>query len=361
MFLFLFSASACCLIILLISRIIAIQFGLVDKPNNRKLHKGHIPLVGGIAIYLSMCIMYIFSDEYLPHSTAYLVGASILLIVGIIDDRLDLPVYPRIILQALVITLLMIDGAYLYSLGHLLPNNILILGEIGYIITLFAMWASVNAFNMTDGIDGLLGGLTCISLLGISICFYLGNQKNLAVWCLTLIAIIIPYLLLNLSIPFGKKFKVFMGDAGSTLIGFTILWLLLLATQGDNAVIAAVTGLWLIAIPLMDMVTVMLSRILKKNSPFKPDRNHLHHILMAQGLSSRQTLLIIVTMALLLALFGIALEQFKVKELISLLLFLGVFFIYFYLIKKLKLLASNLQKTKEQQTHDNNINQVIYK
>ncbi|MBK5145704.1 UDP-N-acetylglucosamine--undecaprenyl-phosphate N-acetylglucosaminephosphotransferase [Budviciaceae bacterium BWR-B9] len=350
------SASACCLIILLISRIIAIQVGLVDKPNNRKLHHGHIPLVGGIAIYLSMCIMYVLLDEYLPHSTAYLIGASILLIVGILDDRLDLPVYPRIIIQALVIILLMIDGAYLYSLGHLLPNNILILGEIGYIITLFAMWASVNAFNMTDGIDGLLGGLTCISLLGLSISFYLGNQNNLAIWCLTLISIIIPYLLLNLSIPFGKKFKVFMGDAGSTLIGFTILWLLLLATQGNNAVIAAVTGLWLIAIPLMDMVTVMLNRILQGNSPFKPDRGHLHHILMDQGISPHQALLIIVTIALLLALLGIILEQFKIKEITSLLLFLSVFFIYFNLMRKLQLTSPKQRTKKEPQVSNNNTN-----
>ncbi|AWH90080.1 undecaprenyl-phosphate alpha-N-acetylglucosaminyl 1-phosphate transferase [Limnobaculum parvum] len=341
---------------LLISRILAIQVGLVDKPNVRKLHHGHIPLVGGIAIYLSMCVMYIFLDGSLPHSTTYLIGASILLTVGILDDRLDLPVYPRIIIQALVIILLMMDGAYLYSLGNLLPNNILILGWIGYIITLFAMWASVNAFNMTDGIDGLLGGLTCVSLLGLGISFYLGNQNKLAVWCLTLIAIIIPYLLLNLSIPFGKKFKVFMGDAGSTLIGFTILWLLLLATQGDNAVIAAVTGLWLIAIPLMDMVTVILSRVLQGNSPFKPDRRHLHHILMNQGLSSHQTLLTIVTMALLLAFFGIALEQFKIKEIISLLLFLGVFFIYFYLMKKLQSTTAKQHIIEELQVPKNNTN-----
>ncbi|WP_181377715.1 UDP-N-acetylglucosamine--undecaprenyl-phosphate N-acetylglucosaminephosphotransferase [Limnobaculum xujianqingii] len=361
MLLFLLSASACCLTILLISRTFAIQIDLVDKPNGRKLHQGHIPLVGGISIYLSMCVMYFFSDGYLPHSTAYLIGASMLLIVGILDDRFDLPVYPRIIIQALVIILLMVDGAHLYSLGNLLPHDILILGWAGYIITLFAMWASVNAFNMTDGIDGLLGGLTCISLLGLSICFYLGKQQNLSVWCLTLIAIIIPYLLLNLSIPFGKKFKVFMGDAGSTLIGFTILWLLLLATQGNNAVIASVTGLWLIAIPLMDMVTVMLSRILKGNSPFKPDRGHLHHILMNQGLSSHQMLLIIVTIALLLTCLGIVLEQFKIKEIISLLLFLSLFSIYFYLIRKLQLTAVTSEAVKELRTHDSNINQVIYK
>ncbi|MCD1126814.1 UDP-N-acetylglucosamine--undecaprenyl-phosphate N-acetylglucosaminephosphotransferase [Jinshanibacter sp. LJY008] len=361
MFFFLFSASACCLTILLISRIFAIQVGLVDKPNSRKLHHGHIPLVGGIAIYLSICAMYVYQDNYLPHSTAYLIGASILLIVGILDDRFDLPVIPRIIIQAFVIILLMMDGVYLYSLGNLLPDNMQILGWAGYIITLFAMWASVNAFNMTDGIDGLLGGVTCVSLLGLGVSFYLGNQNNLAMWCLTLIAIIIPYLLLNLCIPFGKKFKVFMGDAGSTLIGFTVLWLLLLATQGNDAVIAAVTGLWLIAVPLMDMVTVMLSRILQKQSPFRPDRGHLHHILMNQGLSAHQTLLIIVIMALFFAFLGILLEQFKIKEIISLLLFLSVFSTYFHLMRKLRFAAVKQQATKESQVTVNETNPIIYK
>ena len=105
---------------------------------------------------------------------------------------------------------------------------------------------------------------------------------------------ILPYLLLNLGIPFGPKYKVFMGDAGSTLIGFTIIWMLLLSTQGQGHAISPITGLWLIAVPLIDMVAVIFRRLKKGKSPFRPDRLHLHHLLMRAGLTSRQALAVIV-------------------------------------------------------------------
>ncbi|WP_261822306.1 UDP-N-acetylglucosamine--undecaprenyl-phosphate N-acetylglucosaminephosphotransferase [Pragia fontium] len=330
--------SFCCLIILLITRKIAINIGLVDKPNDRKHHHGHIPLVGGIAIYISIFLasLFILNTPSTPNIMAYLLGAFLLLSVGILDDYIDLPVLPRVAAQALAAIFLMIDGVYLHSLGNLLADNILILGSFGYLITLFATWAAINAFNMTDGIDGLLGGLTCVSLISLAICFALGGQEDLMIWCLCLTAIVVPYLILNLGWPFGKSLKVFMGDAGSTLIGFTILWLLLLATQGENAVINPVTGLWIIAVPLMDMVLVMIRRIKQGSSPFKPDRSHLHHILMQQGLTDRQTLASIIMLALFIAGLGILLEQIHVGESLSLILFLFLFMGYSYVLTQLQ-------------------------
>lgn len=110
---------------------------------------------------------------------------------------------------------------------------------------------------MIDGIDGLLGGLSIVSFAAIGILMFRDGQMDMAYWSFGLIVAILPYLLLNLGIPFGPKYKVFMGDAGSTLIGFTIIWILLLSTQGKGHPMNPVTALWIIAVPLIDMVAII--------------------------------------------------------------------------------------------------------
>ncbi|UVO09716.1 UDP-N-acetylglucosamine--undecaprenyl-phosphate N-acetylglucosaminephosphotransferase [Pectobacterium polonicum] len=321
-------------IALFLARKVAIKVGLVDKPNERKRHRGHIPLVGGVSIYMALWVMYLFDSAWLPDFSLYMICASVLLVVGILDDRYDLPVLPRVGLQALVAGLMMYAGVYLASLGKVMFGYELFLGIFGYTITLFAVWGAINAFNMVDGIDGLLGALSCVTFGALAVVFYLDGRHELARWSLCLLAATLPYILLNLGVPWGKKFKVFMGDAGSTLIGFTVIWLLILATQGDDAVIRPVTALWFIAIPLMDMVTIMVRRIRRGDSPFKPDREHLHHILMRAGLTPRQSLLAIVVVAMVLAAIGIICELSGIPESVMLSAFLVVFVGYFWAITR---------------------------
>ena len=103
-----------------------------------------------------------------------------------------------------------------------------------------------------------------------------------------------PYILLNLG-ALGRRYKVFMGDAGSTMIGFTIIWILLETTQGKTHPISPVTALWIIAIPLMDMVAIMYRRLRKGMSPFSPDRQHIHHLIMRAGFTSRRAFVLITT------------------------------------------------------------------
>ncbi|MCG8706899.1 UDP-N-acetylglucosamine--undecaprenyl-phosphate N-acetylglucosaminephosphotransferase [Brenneria sp. 4F2] len=317
-------------IVLPFARKAAMAIGLVDKPNSRKQHHGNIPLVGGVSIYLALWTLYALQPEWLPDFPLYMACASALLIVGVLDDRFDLPVLPRIALQALVAIVMMYAGLYLSSLGNVLFGYEILLGVWGYLITLLAVWGAINAFNMVDGIDGLLGALSCVTFGALAVVFYLGEQRELSQWSLCMLAATLPYLSLNLGIPWGDKFKVFMGDAGSTLIGFTVIWLLMLATQGENAVMHPVTALWLIAIPLMDMVTVMIRRIRRGYSPFKSDREHIHHILVRSGLAPRLALSIIVGMAILFAAIGIISERNGASESMMLSVFLVAFVGYFW-------------------------------
>lgn len=227
---------------LFLARKVAKRVGLVDKPNYRKRHQGLIPLVGGISVYAGICFTFAIADYYIPHAALYLACAGVLVLVGALDDRYDISVKFRAAVQAAIGVIMMVVGKlYLSSLGYIFGTWEMVLGPFGYFLTLFAVWAAINAFNMVDGIDGLLGGLSSVSFAAIGIILWFDGQYSLSMWCFAMIAAILPYICLNLGV-LGRRYKVFMGDAGSTLIGFTIIWILLETTQGNTHPISPVTA-----------------------------------------------------------------------------------------------------------------------
>ncbi|EAM8291973.1 UDP-N-acetylglucosamine--undecaprenyl-phosphate N-acetylglucosaminephosphotransferase [Salmonella enterica] len=334
-------------IFIFLARKVAIKIGLVDKPNFRKRHQGVIPLVGGISVFAGICFMFGLSDYYIPHLSLYLICAGVLVFVGAMDDRFDISVKIRAVVQAVIaVVMMVIAKLHLGSLGYIFGPWELVLGPFGYFLTLFAVWAAINAFNMVDGIDGLLGGLSSVSFAAMGLILWFDGQTSLAMWCFAMIAAILPYIMLNLGI-LGRRYKVFMGDAGSTLIGFTVIWLLLETTQGKTHSISPVTALWIIAIPLMDMVAIMYRRLRKRMSPFSPDRQHIHHLVMRAGFTSRQAFVLITLAAAILAGVGVTAEYSHfVPEWVMLVLFLLAFFLYGYCIKRAWKVARFIKRVK---------------
>ncbi|MDU2941536.1 UDP-N-acetylglucosamine--undecaprenyl-phosphate N-acetylglucosaminephosphotransferase [Superficieibacter sp. 1612_C1] len=332
---------------LFFARKVAIRVGLVDKPNFRKRHQGLIPLVGGISVFAGICFTFEIINYYIPHASLYLMCAGVLVFVGALDDRFDISVKFRATVQAIVgIVMISVANLHLSSLGYIFGPWELVLGPFGFLLTLFAVWAAINAFNMVDGIDGLLGGLSSVSFGAIGLILLFDGQTSLAMWCFAMIAAILPYILLNLG-ALGRRYKVFMGDAGSTLIGFTVIWILLETTQGKTHPISPVTALWIIAIPLMDMVAIMYRRLRKGMSPFSPDRQHIHHLIMRAGFTSRQAFVLITLAAALLAAIGVIAEATHiVPEWVMLILFLVAFFLYGYCIKRAWKVARFIKRMK---------------
>ena len=312
---------------------IANRIGLLDRPNGRKAHDGAIPLVGGISIFISILFASLF---FMPKSEAlniYLVASALIVGIGVVDDYIDLPVKPRVLAQILI-AVMMIFGADLYiqNLGNIFGFGDVELGFIGIVFTVLAVIGAINAFNMVDGIDGLAGSLAIITFG--SLAFLMSNTTD--GWFLLSILFIVAtaaYLMFNLEWPISKLKKIFMGDAGSMLIGLTIIWLLIIGTQSPNKSFSPVVALRLIAIPLMDMAAIMMRRIRKGQSPFKPDREHLHHIFLRAGFSQRKTLFIICSIATLMALLGVFLERINIPEWFSLMLFIICFIGYSYALK----------------------------
>jgi len=311
---------------------IAVRLGLVDTPTARKAHTGSIPLVGGISIFIGVLIA---SMVFIPQSqelNLYLIAAALIVFIGVLDDFYDLPVKPRIVAQILVASM-MIFGANLYldNLGNLFGLGDVRLGMFGTVFTIIAVVGAINAFNMVDGIDGLAGMLSMITFSSLALLLSL-SQNQWFLLPVLFIAATLAYLMFNLEWPSSKFKKIFMGDAGSMLIGLTVVWLLVVGTQSEIQAFKPVTALWIIAVPLMDMAAIMVRRIRKGQSPFKPDRDHLHHIFLRAGFSSRQTLALISLIAIFLTLSGVALESFNVPEWIILILFICVFGVYTYAI-----------------------------
>ncbi|TKF89033.1 UDP-N-acetylglucosamine--undecaprenyl-phosphate N-acetylglucosaminephosphotransferase, partial [Vibrio breoganii] len=338
-FTFFFSLTA-----LFFMRKFALNVGLVDKPNARKLHVGAVPLVGGLSICISILYFLFNHPDIIIHTELYAASILILVVIGALDDKYDISFKLRFLVQgALSIAMMGLGKIELSTAGNIIGTGPILLGWVGYIVTVFAVVGAINAFNMVDGIDGLLGALSSVTFGGLGYLMYYYGQYDLAYLCLVLIVIIIPYILLNLG-AFGRKRRVFMGDAGSMLIGFTVIWLLLLSSQESRPLMRPVTALWLIAVPLMDMAAIMIRRIRRGDSPFKPDREHLHHIFQRIGFSSKATLIIITTVSALYATVGVLGEIYKVPEYIMFYLFIVLFFIYLFSLMRIWIISKLIKK-----------------
>ena len=314
---------------------IADKIGLLDEPNYRKHHQGSVPLIGGIAIYIGVAITALaFMALNFQHKV--LLGTSmVILALGVYDDLCDISVRIRLIIQSLcTLFLSLVLNISLSYMGNMFGFSELNIGVFGYPLAIFAVIGGINAYNMMDGIDGLAGSMALVSLSALMILFINKGATEYANWALLFAVAIIPYLFANLKLGWFKR-KIFMGDAGSMLLGFVIVWLLILGTQQETKYFRTVTALWVIAIPLMDMVAIMIRRIRKGNSPFKPDRKHLHHIFLRAGLSSRQALGVIVVAAVLFTSIGLIAELWLVPEWIMLIIFISLFAGYYYSLHRI--------------------------
>ncbi len=331
---------------------IAKRIGLVDTPDYRKQHKGSIPLVGGIAMLCGIIGALSMDTGVGEKFTVYLFSACAIVALGVADDKWNLSVRFRIVCQ-LCIAALMVWGSdtYLSNFGDILGLGGIELGLLSYPVTLLAVVAAINAFNMLDGMDGLLGCVSIVSFACMSILFDSSSSFDgyFMILPLMMVFALLPPLLFNLG--FIGKNKVFMGDAGSMLIGFTMIWFLSWASQNPSAsAFRPVTALWLIAVPFLDMIGIVLRRLKNRQSPFKPDNYHIHHLLLRAGLSPRQTLVFITSTAVLAGLIGTLGELYQVPEVIMFVGFILFFGLYVVLIKLLnqrhkKYDPSNFQKT----------------
>ena len=300
------------------------KIGLVDFPDARKLHKGFIPLVGGIAIYSSIFIFY-FLIEISLLQNVILISSLILLIVGVFDDIHKLGVLERFFFQILSCLIVIGFGLTIVDFDNLFKVNILN-KELVILFTFLCVIGLTNAINFIDGIDGLAAGIILNALISILIFSYFENSTTDLDLVLLLIVSIVIFSFANLGIFLPK---IFLGDSGSTALGFLLAFLLVYYTHPDIRNFHPVLTVWCVAIPTYDFMSVFIRRILKGINPFKPDRRHLHHLLISKGFNHIKVSVFIVTSSFFLSTLGYIVYKFY-NPLYSLLVFFFLFILFLF-------------------------------
>ena len=311
---------------------VARRLGLVDFTGGRKRHQGSVPLIGGIAIYLGFTSSMVALTPPWEPLGCIMAGGLLMVCVGMLDDYFAISRGARIAAQ-MGAALLAIYGAdvRLYDLGNLsLTGGMLTLGMLSVPFTVLSIGGVTNALNLIDGTDGLAGTLTVLALLALMVMAGLAGRNELLQVSICLAGAVSAFLAFNLPSAQPRRGRVFLGDAGSTLLGYLLACLLIASSQGENRVFAPVIALWLLAVPLQDTVAVMVHRLASVRSPLHADRTHLHHLALSAGLSQQRTLLLISGTGVLYITIGLAGWFFGVSALALLGVFLAACFYYLW-------------------------------
>ena len=281
------------------SMFIARRIGAVDVPCDRSVHTVAVPRLGGVGISLSFMFAVAFYLTLDSFTLGFLSGFFIIVMTGLLDDIKPLSHRFKFAGEiAAVAAFIGISGSELSGVGNLLGFGDIAFGPFAVMATAFCMVGLINAMNLCDGLDGLAGGLAIIAALFFAFLAYRTGQSNVMIIALALAGALLGFLLYN-----GFPARLFMGDVGSLMIGYTCA---VLAVQVVNApthvfVVQPITIALILAVPLLDTLIVMGSRMFKGMSPFMPDKTHLHHRLLTLGLSQNQTVSI---MYILMFLYG---------------------------------------------------------
>ncbi len=299
-----FAAFVTALLILMLRRP-AERWQLVDVPGGRKRHTAPVAVTGGVAITSALLLALAASFSAFGQYAAFFVGVVILAMTGLLDDLGEVSAGTKMLVQIFVAVLMTSGGAnFLVNLGNLFATDPINTRLWGIPLTVFATVAVINAINMFDGMDGLAGSLVLVILVFFALFALAVGDFNAAKIIIVLAGAIIGFLFFNLPWPVRGDHRTFMGDAGSMVLGFAIVWFAVSLTQQNTINVPPPTMLWVLGIVLMDVFTVTVRRLARRRSPMSPDRDHIHHILMRRGYPPRTTLAVLVAANVLLAAIG---------------------------------------------------------
>jgi len=272
-------------------RPLAKHLDLVDKPGGRKCHQGDIPLIGGIAMVCGFLAGLLTLPISLFTLRSYLLGLMILLVTGVLDDLHELTPRARLAAQCLAALVVMIWGhVILYSIGHIGGGAVHHLGWFAWPFSCLAIVGTINALNMLDGVDGQASGVSLIAFGAMMILAFQAGRVNEMSVLLLLTMATLAFMLVNTPWP-RHKVTVFMGDAGSMALGFSLVYFSITLSQPPMPAFMPAAILWLLIVPVSDIMYVTLTRLFKGRSPLKGGRDHIHHLLLESGCSPQQALL----------------------------------------------------------------------
>ncbi|MEO7917384.1 MAG: MraY family glycosyltransferase, partial [Dokdonella sp.] len=251
------------------------------------------PVIGGVAMLAGIAVATLCAVQAIDASiVGFLCAGAVLVVVGLLDDKFDIDWKLRILAQVVAALLMIyVGGVRVDYLGEIFGMDHKNLGRVSVPFTVFATVGIINAVNMVDGADGLAGLLVGAALVMLgAAAVYSGNHLVFARTTIVLGAVS-AFLLYNIRHPWQHRARCFMGNAGSAMLGLTIAWITVQLTQNPAHPVTPVLALWLVPIPLMDCLVLMLRRLKLGHSPFRADRNHIHHLMFECGFTPTITAL----------------------------------------------------------------------
>lgn len=277
-------------------RRLAIKINAMDKPDERKVHRGLMPRMGGLAVYISFAIAALVVCPINLSLIGLLFGGLLIVLLGIIDDTRGLSAKVKLGGQILAAMAVIPFGIQMEFITNPLTGGIVALGIFAIPLTVFWIISVTNAVNLIDGLDGLAGGTSMIAALTIAAIAWQQStvfgstpgMSEMAVLALILAGSVLGFLRYNF-----YPAKIFLGDTGSMFLGYCLAVLAVIGLTKSAAAISVFIPIVILGIPLLDTFFAIVRRCYNHKPIFQPDKEHLHHRLMAIGLSHRQTVLVI--------------------------------------------------------------------
>lgn len=278
---------------------LAIKFGAVDKPDERKVHKKLMPRLGGIAIYVSFIIgVFLFLPE-MVHDLPILIGATLIIIIGIVDDLFCLSAKAKFSGQIIAALIPILSGLQISYIT--VPNgNVIEFGLLAIPITLFWIVGITNAINLIDGLDGLAAGVSSIALFTIAVLSMTLGDPSTFLMGILLMGSTLGFLVFNF-----YPAKIFMGDTGSLFLGYMISVLSILGLTKSATILSLIIPIIILGVPIIDTTFAIIRRLVNGKPLTAPDKYHLHHCLIRLGFTHRQSVICIYLLSILFSLAAI--------------------------------------------------------
>ena len=266
-------------------RTLAVKIGAIDAPDARKVHQVSIPRLGGLAIYIGYMVSLLYSVKDISSVKGLLIGSVILVAVGIWDDVKQIGPKTKLLGQIVAALMLPIfdNAIHFISIG----DHMLYLEYLSIPLTVFWIVGFTNIVNLIDGLDGLAAGISLIACIAICIVTLQMGQVDLACITLALAGAACGFLRYNFN-----PAKIFMGDTGSMLLGYTMAAISVMGSVKTAATVGLLVPVIVLGLPILDTLFAIVRRRINGRPVFQPDKGHLHHRLLAMGLTQKQAVLL---------------------------------------------------------------------
>lgn len=302
---------------------LAIKLGVVDKPDPRKVHKGIIPRMGGIAIYLGFVCAVLCSGYMQGPGVGLVVSASIVVLVGLVDDIFCISPWMKLGGQLIASLVFCVMVSPVEFITNPFNNQMISLGVLGWPLTVIWLMGVSNAVNLIDGLDGLAAGVSAISAFTMVVISLWRGQMIAAGLALCLACAAVAFLRYNF-----HPAQIFMGDCGSLFLGFVLGGLSVISVAKTATVVSVFVVVAILGIPILDTFFAIIRRMKNHQPIFKADKGHLHHCLLARGLTQTKAVLVIYGITGMFSLCAVVMSLVGSSQALLICCFMAVVILY---------------------------------